>query len=447
MRDLFLVVYVLGLLPVVLRWPHVGILLWAWISYMNPHRLSWGFAFDFRFAMVIGAAVIIGWLVSRERKSVPGDPITVLIIALAVWVSITTVFALAPERAEMKWDRTIKILLLTVFTIVLMQSRERLHALIWVIVLSVGYYATKGGFFTLLGGSEFRVFGPPKSFLADNNSLALAVIMVIPLMRYLQLHSAVPWIRLALLGAIPLSLLCLIGTHSRGALVGGTAMLIGLAIKSRRRGLILCIGAAAAIFALAFTPQHWIDRMKSIADYEEDSSAQGRFDAWTFAYKLSLDRPILGGGFLVQTNEELFFRYVPDSPVVRSFHSIIFEVLGEHAWIGLFLFLALLATGVIMCRMIERRTRGSPDLLWAKDLAGMLQVCFLGYFVTGLFQNLAFFDLYYHLLALVAVTYALVRKATPSPVTVRPQTAHQKALGLDAPVTEWASKPGRGAGP
>ena len=37
LRDLLLVATVLGLFPFILRRPHVGVLAYAWLSYMNPH--------------------------------------------------------------------------------------------------------------------------------------------------------------------------------------------------------------------------------------------------------------------------------------------------------------------------------------------------------------------------------------------------------------------------
>ena len=58
MRNIFLLSFVLALIPVAFIKPHVGILLWSWISYMNPHRISWGLIYDFQFALLIGGVVI-----------------------------------------------------------------------------------------------------------------------------------------------------------------------------------------------------------------------------------------------------------------------------------------------------------------------------------------------------------------------------------------------------
>ena len=60
-------------------------------------------------------------------------------------MSFTTLFAAYPDHAQWKWDRTIKILLFNGFvTLGLITTRQRLDALIWVIVLSLGFFALKG---------------------------------------------------------------------------------------------------------------------------------------------------------------------------------------------------------------------------------------------------------------------------------------------------------------
>ena len=136
MRSLLVVLLVFGSLPVIIVKPHVGVLVWSWIGYMNPHRLTWGFAYHFPFAMVVGLATIAGWAFSREPKTVPWHPLVLLLAVFAAWVSFTTLFAAYPEAAQAKWDRTIKILLFNGFvTLGLITTRRRLDALIWVIVL------------------------------------------------------------------------------------------------------------------------------------------------------------------------------------------------------------------------------------------------------------------------------------------------------------------------
>ena len=46
MRDMLVLALVLGALPFACRHTWVGVLLWTWISVMNPHKLAWAFAMD-----------------------------------------------------------------------------------------------------------------------------------------------------------------------------------------------------------------------------------------------------------------------------------------------------------------------------------------------------------------------------------------------------------------
>src|SRR3546814_12458459 len=83
-------------------------------------------------------------------------------LAFVVWMSFANLFAMVPDLAFEKWTQSVKILLMTFVTMALMYKRERLQALIWIIVVSLGYFGAKGGLFTIVGGgtrSEERRVG------------------------------------------------------------------------------------------------------------------------------------------------------------------------------------------------------------------------------------------------------------------------------------------------
>ena len=65
MRDLLLTAFTFGLVPFILLNPHIGVLAWSWLSYMNPHRLTWGFAYNMPFAEVISIATLISIALTR----------------------------------------------------------------------------------------------------------------------------------------------------------------------------------------------------------------------------------------------------------------------------------------------------------------------------------------------------------------------------------------------
>ncbi len=99
-----------------------------------------------------------------------------------------------------------KVFTVILLTVALLTSRRRIHALLWVMVLSLGFFGVKGGVFTLLHGGAATIWGPPSTMIFDNNHLAVGLLVMLPLMNYLRLHSAHRIVRLGLPAAMVLTL-------------------------------------------------------------------------------------------------------------------------------------------------------------------------------------------------------------------------------------------------
>lgn len=408
MRDFAVLTILFGSLPFILAQPYIGILVWSWISYMNPHRLTWA-AQQYPVAALVAGALFVGLLFSRESKQIPWSSITVTWVLFVLWMSLSTLFALQPDAAWEQWEKVMKIQLMSFLTLVLMQTRERLNWLVIVIVASIGFFSIKGGVFTLVTGGQYTTWGPPGSFIEGNNELGLAVVMIIPFMNYLRQISTRSWVRRLLLVAMIFSGLTVLATYSRGALLAAGAMILFLIWKTPRRSMFI-IGALLVIpLLLTFMPERWQERMSTITEYRQDASAMGRINAWYFAYNLAVDRPIVGGGFET-FDPELFIRYAPDPTDFHDAHSIYFEVLGEHGFPGLFLFVLLGWLTWRMARAAIKQAQIHPELTWAGQLAAMAQVSMVGFAVGGLFLGLAYFDLYYHVICIVVLTHLLVTR-------------------------------------
>jgi len=410
MRSLIVTVIVFGLLPAVLLRPHLGVYLWSWLGYMNPHRLTWGFAYNFPFAQLTAIATLAGLFLGKDPKQIPQSPLVWLWAAFVLWMCIATAFAIDPGHSANELIRSLKIQLMVLITFLLITDRQKLHVLVWVVALSIGFFGIKGGVFALATGLNYRVWGPPGSFIEGNNELALALIMVLPLFRYLQLNSDHKWVKRGLGMAMILIVASIVASYSRGAFLAAAAMGFMLWLKSRNKLPIALAGLVLIGVGINFVPEKWFERMSTIETYEEDASAMGRINAWAFAWNLAKDHPLTGGGFDTFT-PELFWKYAPDPEDFHDAHSIYFEILAEQGFVGLFLFLCLWGTTYFICGGIVRRCKRREDLYWARDLAAMLQVGIVGYAVGGAFLGLAYFDLPYHLLAMAAVLHHLVKEA------------------------------------
>lgn len=143
-RDIAVTVAVLALLPLILRRPYIGILAWSWIGYMNPHRLAYGFAREAPFAMIIGATTLVAMLFMKEKIRLPWSRETAVLLLFVLWMCLTTVFSLQQEYSVLQLEKVVKIQVMTFVTMMLMLHRDRLDLLVWVIVLSLGFYGVKG---------------------------------------------------------------------------------------------------------------------------------------------------------------------------------------------------------------------------------------------------------------------------------------------------------------
>jgi probable O-glycosylation ligase (exosortase A-associated) len=412
-RDILVTLIVFGSLPWVLRSPVNGVLMWVWIGVMNPHTQGWGFATAFPFAMIIALTTLFSTTITSEPRALPCTPLNLAMLAFTGWMCVTLPFSLYPEPSLVLWLRAMKIMLMTFVCTMLVKSERDIHRLVWMLAISLGFYGVKGGIFTLRSGGNDRVWGPEATFIEDNNSLALALVMVIPLMLYLRQHSARRWLRHGLAGAIMLSALAALGTYSRGALLAITAMATILWLKSRRKMAVGALLLALAPLMLAYMPPEWTSRMESINEYRVDASAQGRINAWGMAWNLARDR-FFGGGFEIYQGP-VFAIYAPDPADLHAAHSIYFQVLGEHGFVGLGLYLLM---GVLAWRSaawIIRHAGPLDELRWAAGLAAMIQTSLAGFAVGGAFLSLAYFDVPYYLAAILIATRALVERHLAEP--------------------------------
>ncbi len=412
LRDLFVTLVVFMSLPMILARPYYGILVWSWLSYMNPHKLSWGFAADFPFAQIVAITTLVALVIRKnEVRSVPWTRESILLLMFTGWMFITTVFAFNPDGAWHQWDKVWKIQLFTFITMMLIDDKRKINLLILVMVASIGLYGVKGGIFTITTGGAYSVLGPLGTFISGNNEIGLAMIMTIPWMRYIQLTDERKWVKYLMIASIFLTTIAVLGTRSRGALVGSVVMFTILFSKNLKNlGFVIVFGLVFYA-TVQVMPQDWQDRMGTISSSTSmetaDQSVQGRFNAWWFAFNMAVGNPITGGGF-ESFRHFLFIRYAPNPNHVADAHSIYFEVLGEHGFIGLGMFLLLGIFALRTSRYLIRHGGKYPDLVWIKHLGSMMQVSLIGYAATGVFLGLAYFDYYYALIAVLVVTRTLL---------------------------------------
>ena len=67
MRDLLILAIVFAGCFAALKRPWIGVMLWTWLSIMNPHRFAWGLAYSAPVAAMAAGSTVLGLLMTRER--------------------------------------------------------------------------------------------------------------------------------------------------------------------------------------------------------------------------------------------------------------------------------------------------------------------------------------------------------------------------------------------
>jgi probable O-glycosylation ligase (exosortase A-associated) len=420
MRDLIIIGFVLGSAPVCLVNPYYGVMVWTWIAYFNPHRYAWGLAYNFPVAQVIALPTLVGTVFAIARGRVNKHVITretILMLFLWIWFLISFLNAMnSPallhhiEESQRQFQNLSKILLMTFLMVLVIDSKPRLRYLFILTALSFSALAIKGLLFGLRTAGEARVWGPPDSFIADNNSMALAMNMSLPIFFFMAKVVENKNLRRVLRIAFISGIFCVILSYSRGGLLGLSAVLGAIAMKSNKKIISIFLIVVCVFMILTFAPAKWMDRMTKFAHGELDNSAEGRLHAWYFAFQLAKDKPLTGGSFNTFT-PELYQKYAPDpDPMMyQGPHSIYFQVLGELGFAGAAIWAALVLSCIFSLRSLRKKLRRYSDP-WMVASTHMFEVAIYAFMVSGAFLGVAYFDYFFQLVAGTVVLKILFRR-------------------------------------
>ncbi|PTD96767.1 putative O-glycosylation ligase, exosortase A system-associated [Pseudothauera lacus] len=401
MRDLLIVSIVAVMAVMALRRPWIGVMLWTWLSIMNPHRYAWGFAYSAPLAATAALATLAGLMMTRERQHpFKGAPVTWFFL-LSLWITLSWLFGYDPSGDYAQWNKVMKIYFMTFVALMLLDNRHHIMAFAWVSAFSLALLGAKGGLFTIAHGGNYRVWGPMGTFIGDNNHFALALIMTVPLLHFLQLQLTRPWMRHGMSVIMLLCVASALGSHSRGALLAVSAMGAVLWWRSRRKGVMTLALLVVILMLLPMMPEEWWERMGTIKSYEEDASAMGRINGWLVAIEVAKHH-FFGGGMSYQHDVFFLMWGVHNTDVIAA-HSIYFQILGNHGFVGLALYLGFWFVTYAWAGWLRRNARDIPQARWAADLGGMVQVSLVGFAVGGAFLSMPYFDLPYNLMVMVVL--------------------------------------------
>lgn len=406
MRDLLLLAAVGISLPVCLIRPVYGIVVWTIIGFLNPQAFTWGLARQAPLAEAVAIPTLAGFLFRGQFKRLFCIEMC-LICVLWGWFTLTTVnSADTPELAEKaaeawyRWGFVSKILLMTIVTVGVINTREGMRWLLLAIGGSFAILVFKTLPGMILSGGQYRIYGPDNSMVADNTAFGLALDMVLPFFLFLAQTESNRRLKLFFWLAFVACIPAIFFTYSRGAFLGLIAVAVAMFLQSKQKSALIPIAIFALLFGAFLAPQKWRDRIGETTDTSE-SSAMSRLNSWTYCWNLAKAHPVMGGGFEAYT-PALFARYAPNPEDVHGPHSIYFGVLLEHGFVGFFLYFLLVTYCFAVLSRIVKQARFHDDEQSAK-YANMLRFSLIGFLAAGAFLGRTYFDFYFMLVACTAI--------------------------------------------
>jgi probable O-glycosylation ligase (exosortase A-associated) len=413
MRDLAFVIMFVPMLLLSIRHIHTGTMLWIWTALASPNEYFYSYATQIPLNKLAVAATFIAVFIDAGRRKPNFDMHMVFLLLLLLQGILSCSFGLTDfPRTYDLLDKMTKISILCLVMTTAGRGRLQIHATVLVLCFSLGIKGVLDGLKFIASAGTYKAADSPT--LGDNNYIALAGLMVLPLVLYLIRYCGSRALRVLLTGMFFAICLGIVSTASRGGLIGLVVLGVLSVVQGRRKvAAALLVGALAAGLVL-IAPERWSQRMETIQTAEDDSSFMGRVMAWKMNTLVALDRPLLGGGYSALEDPRVFAAYLPrfhaldliptDAPTrPAAAHSIYFEALGDLGFLGLFLFLAMLITGLRNVRRIRILTRGDPATAWADDLALALRAVVIVFMVTGAALSAVYFEALYVMLTLLSV--------------------------------------------
>lgn len=390
MRDLVVLLFTIGSAYYGIVRPWMGVLALAVFAYLNPHRYAWGVSRSLPLFFIVFLATCFGMLTTNDRQQFPWTRETILFLFLLAWFTMTT-YCMPdfPFAAKNHLVKVMKVIVGIFPTFWLINTPKKLKALVITIAISFGLIGLKGGIFAFSTGFSYRVWGPDGTFYGGNNEIALIFNMMLPLI--LLCAQEIKKLKLFFYAMFFFNVCSVMSSWSRGGLLTLIAVAAGLLYRSKRKWLLAPLITVTVVVALPNLPQEWFNRMNTIQTYEEDASAMGRIDAWGYAWRRALESPLTGGGF------ETFRDRAHDV------HSAYFEILGEHGFVALGMWLLLLFGTMTMLSKLRKTANFVQGMEWIKPYSEALQISLGAYAVGGAFLGAAYWEIFYQLIGISAL--------------------------------------------
>lgn len=396
--------------------PHVALCLAMWVNIVRPQTTSSYFLDGIQLSLISTIFFLVIFVFNFSKCRIPRNfTYHFLMIGFMIWVTAAHYQAQFPDLSAIKYDYTIKTLFFAYLISFVLTTRKQIEFFICVIVAAFSFFILRAGFKGLLGGGGYGIelIGINNFLYAEGSTLSTLAVCLLPLFLLIRNYTAFAKENILVKHYFTLLILCTLGvlmaTQARTGLVALFVFGIIYFFEAKEKLKYVVIGSILGVGLIYNVSDSWLERMQTIKKATtSETSALGRIVVWRWTIDYVEDKPLFGGGFYAyMANEGVLGEYqsagetVINNKRAKAFHNILFEVLGETGYMGLFIFLLLILHTLLMLRV---KSPNSEEWLFT-DGKKAIRASFIIYCAGGMFVGIAFYPwMYYMIACTVAVT-------------------------------------------
>jgi probable O-glycosylation ligase (exosortase A-associated) len=394
--------------------PFCGVAIYYTFATLRPQFIwQWSLPQDIQWSRFVALATTVAMVASKLGLVKPvGDPsrrskglsrTDSIMLVFFCWITITYAMAHDREVAFPYYQEYLKILVMYAVSTVILGTIRQLWILLILTAVSLGYISYEVNFLYIeqgYGGIARNGYGG-----LDNNGAGLMLAMGVPLCLVIW-DGMAGRLRWAFLALIPIIIHAVLLTYSRGAMLSLVVMTPLLVFRCRRKGQIAPYLILLVIMVHIMAGPEIQARFLTITKSEADESANSRRASWAAAWAMAKDNPIFGVGV---RNSNLFsFQYGADMEG-RTIHSQYLQIAADCGFIGLALYVGVIASVCMDAGRVRRAIRGRTDqeASRARSVVDGVETSMLTFCFGGIFLSLETFELPYLLILMGSRALAL----------------------------------------
>lgn len=395
-----------------LRNPFWGVAAYYYFSFFRPQDYYHWALTGSRLSYWIALVAIYSYFLHKGRKgyTIPKNKETLFMLLFWIFMALSCFFSPIMEHSWPFFLLISKLIIFYFFAVAIIDDEKKFKIMLWIFIYSFAYYAIWVNNRYIFEGIKI-IEGPGLGGAAyrDRNTFALIFVIAIPVCFYMIYIVQNKWVKLALLGIVPVLMHAIICTFSRGAYLGMLAVCGYSMLRMKRKAVIvLAILIFIPMLARMQGKEHR-ERIRTVlvTGEERERSAQSRIEAWKGGLRMMADHPLVGVG--LQNFEAFIKRYNPEVVNLVA-HNTYIQIGGEAGIPAVVAYILVMICSFITLfklRFMYARDKLSPNLYY---YSLMLEGSLLGFFVCSLFLSMEIFEPAFFLFCMVVCLKKLAEK-------------------------------------